>query len=165
MASCCELVLQHMLVHRASSSCLPVAVSGGPHGIGPRLLDDAHYGPSATPSPTANVPSQSVAELFHRRQDILLQHLDWLEPQRIVVPAGEDGHQVEVWKDKNKLPASASRTIGRDRALTHTKCPQPPLITIFGGHPACMASSADTRLCGFFDPHCADNLLAVPAPA
>src|SRR5438093_450576 len=154
-----------MLVHRASSSCLPVAVSGGPYGTAPRRLDAAHCGPSATLPPTADVPGQYVSGLSHRRQDVLLQHLDWLGPQCIVVPAGEDGHQVEVWKDKNKLPASASRTIGRDHALTHTKCPQPPLIAIFRGQPPRRSARADTRLRRFFDPRFTDNLLALPAPA
>ena len=55
------------------------------------------------------------------QQDISLKHIKWLSQQLIVIPAGEYSDHLQGWKDNNKLPASASRTIGLNGLTAHMK--------------------------------------------
>ena len=93
-----------------------------------------------------------------------MQHIEWLNPQFVVIPTGKDRDQLKGRKDNNELSTPTSGMIGRNHPLMHVKGTQPPLIAV----PVVFVPRRELprihiipgRVC---DPLFADDLFSLPA--
>lgn len=99
-------------------------------------------------------------------KDVAREEIEGLAAEGVVIPAGEDGDELERGKDEDVLPAASGGVIGGNGLVAELKRAQPPLIAVaIGFEPRGKFTCLDVVFGGVSDPGFADDLFIMPVAA